>query len=191
MGNIGQRSTAKLLANALFGKFGQKAEKAHAMLVETAKMYRYVNRAHVKITGGRAVDDRSTLITVSRPDGRVVASPQIAAWVTAHGRVLLHRGMRLLRKKFGAELHYVDTDSITFSAKNFNVDKLNVEISRDFVEPRLRTLGLFSGVYKDEEIIEFLVIAPKVYHVTFASGKTVAKLAGFPVEQDIAADTHL
>lgn len=190
-GNSGQRSTAKLLANALFGKFGQKSEKTKAMLIETAKMHRYMGGARVKVTDSRAVDDQSTLITMTYPGGRAVAAPQIAAWVTAYGRVLLHRGIRLLVEKFNAELYYVDTDSITFSSKKFDIDWLNSEISRDFLEPRLRTLGLLSKVYKDEEITEFFVIAPKVYHITFSSGKTVAKLAGFPVEQDIAADTQL
>lgn len=128
-GNTGQRTIAKLCLNSLLGKFGQKISDIQMSVMETAQLVKVKNRESGFINQ-KPLDDKYSLATYHGTENVAAkASPQISTFVTAYGRIILHKAMMELTNN-GCKVFYVDTDSIAFSSKpDFDLKSFNETVT--------------------------------------------------------------
>lgn len=185
----GRRAVAKLLLNALIGRFAQRQE---ALQTQVEVLSHVHDKGGRNIRGVEDIDDDVGLVsfsdivqplpelTVEGTEGEI--APQITAFITARARIMLHQAMSLLQKDWAATIHYVDTDSIAFSTdRPFDLTELTSKLEPS-TNPEGKAgcpgIGQLVPVYKGEVITEAQFIAPKVYRVV-TDQSVYTKTAGF------------
>lgn len=167
--NPGLRALAKLLLNSLWGKLGQRSyntrewvsakDRLDHLLKEfdkgTLDLVKFVNAEPDRVWFEyRVVEDYNN---------RNTTAPQIAAFVSMWGRVMLHN--KVLRKH-GQRVLYSDTDSaIIYIREGEAVEHVGNALGdlTDEVPKIIKDAGYDLKVYTDPYISEAVLVAPKTY----------------------------
>lgn len=168
--NPTRRALAKLFLNSLWGKFAQKPKAKRQGIIYTAEQF-------VKLWCDKSIRKESIIFretgvgifkyecelesfcTKENAKGNLF----LAAKVTEHARCVLHRQMI----KIGPErVLYCDTDSIIFVWSKNGQDLTGIG------------LGKWTDEHPNEDIVEFLALAPKFYMLVYASDDSSLKVKG-------------
>lgn len=137
----------KLLMNSLFGKTGQRRERDS-----------YTTSTD-DILGAETITYGNTVLYKSKKESQAThILPAIAAMVTAHGRINLHKHM------LGHQPYYTDTDSVYTTHELPTGDKLG-DLNREHV------------------IDEAYFLLPKTYACRYDDGNVVTRCKGFPKDK--------
>ena len=179
------RYLAKTLMNSVSGKFGQKEFNNQSLFVNDLFLeHEIVNKSVATAQGdihplygkymATKVGNFINVLTFDNsnmPRGDVKAkgelAPQISCFITAYGRIVMHKAMMDLQVN-NATLLYTDTDSVCFKHNNnFNLDQFNQKFRTYFDRDLITDLGTFSKVYPNKDIKLFFSCASKLYKVSF------------------------
>lgn len=167
--NPGLRSLAKLMLNSLWGKLGQQSYPT----TEWVTWQERLDYLEKKIADGLydlmsfARHDDGRLYYTYRPhdnaNTRYSTAPQLAAFVSMWGRVILHK--KILRQH-GQRVLYCDTDSAIIYLRpedtvRYRGDQLG-ELTNELPD-MCEKAGYDPAQYPDLYIKEFVAIAPKTY----------------------------
>lgn len=145
---------AKLMQNALYGKFGSRRERL--------RIFSARSMTDEDLIGSVPYDDRGLWYVKKELDEEMRCAPEWAVFITAHSR------LSLLQQVYSAgpeNVFYGDTDSITLR-KGYG-SQIDV--------------GLEYGQWKlEKEWREFRAIAPKVYAGVLADGRFKGAAKGLP-----------
>lgn len=145
---------AKLLQNALYGKFGTRRERI--------RMMHYSSMEEEDFLGAVACNENGEWYTKKELDGEMRCLPQWAVFITAHARIKLLTTIYAIGPE---NVIYGDTDSITIKD---GFDHL-VDSGNNYGQWKL-----------EKEWLEFRAIAPKVYSGILKSGKRMGAAKGLP-----------
>ena len=153
------RNIAKNLLNSFYGKFAEKQNKEHTVVVsDYATLWSIANDADKVITGMITVDTNKLLInwrytddSMARSNG--IVNIAIASFVTSYARRELWRAMNSLERQQPNCVYYTDTDSIFFSCKR----------GRQMVKSGHNLGELVREIAPNEEIRQLIVLGPKNY----------------------------
>ena len=114
--NPGMRSVAKLLVNALWGKFGQRTTLEEDAYVNSyPDMLEMINHDTIKINSWHIISENYVEVKFVEKDNFSIPPEYIseitAAFTTSNARVRLYNMLDLLHS---SQLVYCDTDSIIF-----------------------------------------------------------------------------
>lgn len=168
-------AVSKLFMNALFGKFGQKAEKTayHIGQFEDIPEDFYTLPDFGPIT---PIDSPIEVYTASKEMDSAHMIPQIAAHITALSRVRLYLAIQIALQR-GGEVFYCDTDSIIASVP---------------IEPESGKLGEWKDEIPGVQGGQGWFYGPKAYIIRDGEGKALmAKAKGFPFVRDTEARAKL
>jgi hypothetical protein len=165
-----KRQMAKLFLNSLWGKFCQKPNKDHFVVIHGYQQFAslwYDSAVDKSKFSFRHISNQTWKVKFSSYDSYAKTNPKynifLASKVTEEARCVLHRQML----KIGPErILYCDTDSIMFIyPKN---------------SPRLEGVGLGNWVneYPKDKIKRIFALAPKFYFMEFYDGETLLKSKG-------------
>lgn len=153
---------AKLLQNALYGKFGSRRERRKMMAAHSMGEDDFI--------GAIPYDENGNWYVKTDPDDTGRTLPVWAAFITAHAR------LRLLQAVYSVGVEnviYGDTDSITILAGSEN----GLNIGNEYGQFKL-----------EKEWAEFRAIAPKVYSGILLNGQRKGAAKGLPKKN--LTDTH-
>lgn len=172
--NPGQKQTAKMLQNSLYGKFGQKTlVEQLRVITDQAQLWELLQDEKKQIMDLEQVPDVPVMYAkyldhaprdYIRP--RIFANPMIAAWTTALGRITLIKRVY----EVGPEnVLYMDTDSVMYT------QPLNTP-----TYPRGNCLGEWECELPDgERISHFVSTGPKCYSVHTSNDNVFTHLKGW------------
>lgn len=143
-GGEGLAAVVKILLNACYGKFGQKTLRK--------KIYRYDDPELPECAVPANGDPECLIWYAEEESDASYIMPQIAARVTALGRVKLYRYM-LAAQKVGGKIYYCDTDSIVTDV-------------RDGIETSTELGGLKDEYPKQSGRLFGRFLGPKLYLLT-------------------------
>jgi hypothetical protein len=162
--NKGLHAVVKALLNALWGRLGMKTNRNKIKLItEQSEWFKFCPNNQYIIHYVNYCNNNNQ-IQVFYNEAEQLHNPSsknnvvIAAFVTAHARIKLHREMM----KLGDRLLYTDTDSIIFISR------------KNIYEPPLGdNLGDFTDETEGDPIVEFVSAGPKNRaHVTLSGAKS-------------------
>jgi len=145
---------AKLLQNALYGKFGSRRERLKVISALTADVE--------MLMGAIPLDENGDWYTRTELDEDMRCMPSWAAFITANSRLNLLQNVYTVGPE---NCFYGDTDSITIKAGYGHLIDIGNEYGQWKLEKEWRT---------------FRAIAPKVYAGELLSGKLVGAAKGMP-----------
>lgn len=176
--NDGLRLIAKLLLNALYGKFGQRPYQTKVHLTTTAREFHKLLESETEIA--LSADHVSEVMDriVMRKRAEFAKAPRtnclpIAIFVTSYARLRLYEYMEQV-VKVGGKILYTDTDSIFYVKKICAPGVIEGEC-----------LGQMKREYSNRRIIEMIMAGPKNYgfvHIdpqNESDKKAVLKIRGF------------
>ncbi len=165
-----KRQMAKLFLNSLWGKFCQKPNKDHFVVIHGYQQFAslwYDPSIDKSKFSFRHISNQTWKVKFSSHDSYAKTNPKynifLASKVTEEARCILHRQML----KIGPErILYCDTDSIMFVYPK--------------EAPRLEGVGLGNWVneYPKDKIKRIFALAPKFYFMQFDDGETLLKSKG-------------
>lgn len=197
-GNEGLRSLAKLLLNSLWGKLGQKSygtsEWVHTIERERYLQKQFENKVYEYVSCVPKGDAQNHYHYRINPDYNNLRStaPQIAAHVSAWGRVILHR--KVLRHH-GQRALYCDTDSaIIYLRKDDDMPFVGDNLG-DLTNEVPKILKDGGKTFTGEAYIrEAVFVAPKTYalHIQTTCGVNYYKVVckGFEPSYQNAKEFH-
>lgn len=158
-----KKTFAKLMQNSLYGKFGMQRIRKTLMPEESIDFcedhgYTWAPYNNPLYPG--------SFIEADIPSNAKYIQPHIAAYVTAHARILLYKGLMTQLKK--GEVAYCDTDSIACTAT---------------MEPEMIDKTEYGKWSLDAEIDEAIFLQPKVYYEKYKNGEEIIKFKGIPQRQ--------
>ena len=180
--NQKKRSSYKLLANSMLGKFSQKSNVPEIIYVKSKEAVDslFCEQELVDIV---PISEDICELQIHQEEGIPKRNSNciIGAFITSWARIRLHQDLIKL-KKAGCSLYYVDTDGIIFSSKR------NQEI------PLVCSPCL--GDYKHElgpnvEITSFSCLGRKNYSISYTENglsKSLVKVSGLTLRSKIAED---
>lgn len=168
--NPTRRALAKLFLNSLWGKFAQKPKAKKQGILYTAEQF--VQLWCDKSVRKESVIFRETGVGIFKYECELESHCTrenakgnifLAAKVTEHARCILHRQML----KIGPErILYCDTDSIIFVWPRQGRDLTGIG------------LGKWTDEHPNEDIVEFLALAPKFYMLVYSDQESSIKVKG-------------
>ena len=168
--NPGKRSTAKMMLNSFWGKFGQQPNKTQVTpFTSPAKFYKLLQDNEQKVHSIRIVNDEMIEVVHSFEDDTIPTQTNINIFVacltTYWARLKLYQALDHLKH----QVLYFDTDSIICRWKPNG--------------PTL-PLGNYLGEFTNEldlgdYITEFAAAGPKNYGYRTLNGKVECKVRGF------------
>ncbi len=177
-----KRSTFKMLANSMLGKFSQKPNYPQILYVRTKKDVEEIF-SEEEIVDVLPISEDICEIQVENVDDTPKRNSNciIGAYITAMARIKLHSHLCELQKhKF--RLFYVDTDSIIFSGEN----NLKVPLS---CSPCLGDFKHELGAHS--KIKAFSCLGRKNYCISYTQGnteKSMIKVSGLTLTSKLAAE---
>ena len=167
--NPGKRSTAKLMMNSFWGKFGERKNKAKTVTItQPSQLFPYLFSHHLQLKNLRICTEDVLEAVFTEVEENVVPSNRtnifVAAFTTAWARLKLYQALNTLKE----QVLYYDTDSIIYRWKPG--------------QPSI-PLGNYLGDMTDElngdVIVEFVAAGAKNYAYRTKKGKTECKVRGF------------
>ncbi|EFO90338.1 hypothetical protein CRE_29165 [Caenorhabditis remanei] len=181
-GNAGMRAVAKLLLNALWGKFAQRADRVNTeIILDPGKFWQIVHDTALDLLDVRPVND--VLIVQYRQREETLSSLKtsavhLAAYVTAYARLRLYSLMEAVGPD---NIVYTDTDSIIFKLPHGTPNPLEDK------------MGSYLGQLTNElkgTMKEFVSLGPKTYSYKeqLANGeeKVAIKAKGITINSEVA-----
>ena len=169
--NPGKRSTAKLMMNSFWGKFGEKPNKPKTVTITNpSQLYPYLFLSNFSLRNLRICTEDILEVVFTEVKDNVVPSVKtnifIACFTTAWARLKLYEALDVLQDR----VLYYDTDSVIYRLKP-NGPEL----------PLGQYLGQFTNELDDpnDYITEFVSGGAKNYGYKTFQGKTVCKVRGF------------
>lgn len=176
--NPSLRTLAKLILNSLWGKFGQREDMVSTGILKNAyDVYKYTgmkNAGFIDEKRREVLPSMEEIVYYVRHKTRNTKNVAVAAFVTAHARVLLWQQLRLL----GERVVYHDTDSIIYETH-----------PTEYTIPEGQFLGDWESETKHVLIHDFVSLAPKTYAYRYTlDGKMneVVKVKGFKLNYKTA-----
>jgi hypothetical protein len=170
MKNPTKRALAKLFLNSLWGKFAQKPKAKKQGIIYNADQFvalwsdKSIRKESIifRETGTGIFKYECQLETYSTREN-AKGNIFLAAKVTEHARCILHSQML----RIGPErVLYCDTDSIIFKWSKEGLDLTGIG------------LGKWTDEHPNEQIVEFLALAPKFYMLVYADHERDIKVKG-------------
>ena len=168
--NPGRKTTAKLMLNSFWGKFGENLRKTSTATITTpAQLYDLVTDPLKSVTSIRICSEDVLEVLYTSPDDECVENGKtnlfVAAFTTCHARLKLYSYLKVL----GEQVLYFDTDSVIYAHKPSQAQVEN---------------GHYLGDLTDEldhgdHIVDFTSGGPKNYGYQTANGKVECKVRGF------------
>lgn len=168
--NKGLRALAKLLLNSLWGKLGQRSYPVREWVTHKDRLsflFEKFESGQFVLKQFRSPEANRVWFEYEIPEdfnNLSSTAPQIAAYVSMWGRVILHRKVLSVH---GQRVLYCDTDSaIIYLRKNDQVPFVGKGLGflANEVEKNLEDAGLKKGVdYEDPYISSVVLVAPKTY----------------------------
>lgn len=157
-----KRTFAKLVQNALYGKFGMNRKRT--TYGDMNERYDLDDkdipyRVHKHSSNGIQME----FIEYLTESKAMYIQPHIASYVTAYARILLYRGLKEQHAK--GTLGYCDTDSIAGTAE---------------MSPKLVHDKEYGKWKLEGHIVEGIFLQPKFYAETYDNGKQVIRAKGIP-----------
>lgn len=168
------RFIMKMFLNSCWGKWAQNPIKKQTTITHAySEFLKWVSSDRIKDKEFKLLNPECILLA-GKDDSRTVTSNTNgsvvhACFVLAYGRLKLH----LDAKKLGADLMYMDTDSMFF------VSRKGREAAG--MEPQIgRYLGELTSVFDGDDVhgLKFVGLGPKNYAYTTDDGKCVCKVRG-------------
>ena len=158
-----KRTFAKLMQNSLYGKFGmQRLRKT----ILPAGMKDHCEKNEFPYVEYYNPLYPGEFIEAEIPSNAKYIQPHIAAYVTAHARILLYKGLIGQLEKGGVA--YCDTDSVACEAR----------MDDHMIDDREYGKWALEG-----EIKQAYFIQPKMYYEEYQNGKEVIRFKGIPKRQ--------
>ena len=169
--NAGKRTTAKLMLNSFWGKFGERQNKRKTVTItQPCQLYPYLFLSNFSLKNLRICTDDVLEAVFTEVEDNVVPSVKtnifIACFTTAWARLKLYEALDVIQEN----VLYYDTDSIIYRWKP-NGPEL----------PLGQYLGQFTNELDDpsDYITEFISGGAKNYGYVTKHGKTECKVRGF------------
>ena len=169
--NAGKRTTAKLMLNSFWGKFGERQNKPKTVTItQPSQLYPYLFLSNFSLKNLRICTDDVLEVVFTEVKDNVVPSVKtnifIACFTTAWARLKLYEALDVLK----TQVLYYDTDSVIYRWKP-NGPEL----------PLGQYLGQFTNEMDDpnDYITEFISGGAKNYGYKTFQGKNVCKVRGF------------
>ena len=169
--NAGKRTTAKLMLNSFWGKFGERQNKPKTVTItQPCQLYPYLFLSNFSLKNLRICTDDVLEAVFTEVEDNVVPSVKtnifIACFTTAWARLKLYEALDVIQEN----VLYYDTDSIIYRWKP-NGPEL----------PLGQYLGQFTNELDDpsDYITEFISGGAKNYGYVTKHGKTECKVRGF------------
>ena len=168
--NSPRRTVAKLVANSLWGKMGEKPHsKATKFFVKPDEFYNCITNNENDVREIYLITDEVVMVQYQKMTEFVQENPKrsivVAAWTTAWARTLLYRECRKLDP---TQILYTDTDSILYSQKP---GQATLSLGDSLGE-------LTSELKPGDHITEFVAVAPKAYAYHTLLGDGACKFKG-------------
>ena len=169
--NPGKRSTAKMMLNSFWGKFGEQSNKNQVQaFTSPSEFYKLLRNEEQQIHSIRIVNEHMIEVVHDYIEDSI--PPQvninifIACFTTCWARLKLYEALHHLQQ----QVLYFDTDSVIYKWKP-NEPEL----------PLGQYLGQFTNELDDpnDYITEFAAAGPKNYGYRTLKGKTECKVRGF------------
>lgn len=189
--NASMRALYKLIANSLWGKFGQRPITSNTeMFNDTHKLWQRVIDPKTVVSTAYSIPGIQDAVVIrfsrknSENDPPKHINTAIAAFTTAYARTHLYR--EGFQKLHADQILYCDTDSIIYVRDRNNPQLTCIDTSR----------GHLLGQFKDEfdgldYAIEFYAVAPKSYGYCTQAGKTEVKSKGFTLDSEAINTVNL
>lgn len=168
--NPGKRSTAKMMLNSFWGKFGEQPNKSQVQAFTTpSDFYKLLQNEEQQIHSIRVVNEHMIEVVHSYIEETIPTQVNInifiACFTTYWARLKLYEALHHLQ-----QVLYFDTDSVIYKWKP-NAPEL----------PLGQYLGQFTNELDDpnDYITEFAAAGPKNYGYRTLKGKTECKVRGF------------
>ena len=168
--NPGRKTTAKLMLNSFWGKFGENLRKTSTQTITTpAQLYSLVTDPLKNVTSIRICNEDVLEVCYTDPDDECVENGKtnlfVAAFTTCHARLKLYSYLKVL----GEQVLYFDTDSVIYAHKPGQPQVENGDYLGDLTDE------LDPG----DHIVDFTSGGPKNYGYRTARGKVECKVRGF------------
>ena len=169
--NAGKRTTAKLMLNSFWGKFGERQNKPKTVAItQPSQLYPYLFLSNFSLKNLRICTDDVLEAVFTEVEDNIVPSNKtnifVASFTTAWARLKLYEALDVLKEN----VIYYDTDSVIYRWKR-NGPEL----------PLGQYLGQFTNELDDpsDYITEFVSGGAKNYTYRTKQGKTECKVRGF------------
>ena len=167
--NPGRKTTAKLMLNSFWGKFGERINKPTTVTVQTpAHLFRLISDAALDISTLRlCTDDILEAVYTSVQDNAVKGTKTnifVAAFTTCHARLKFYESLDTLQQ----QVLYYDTDSVIY---RWRPDQSSI------------TTGDFLGDMTDEldgDVISLFLGAPRITGTRHDRAKWCARYVDSP-----------
>jgi hypothetical protein len=177
-----KRQMAKLFLNSLWGKFCQKPNKDHFVVIHGYQQFAalwFDSSIDKSKFSFRHISNNTWKVKFSSLDAFTKSNPKynifLASKVTEEARCILHRQML----RIGPErILYCDTDSIMFLYPK--------------AAPRIEGVGLGNWIneYPHDSIDRLFALAPKFYFLEFKNGESLLKSKGIQMTLANAKRIH-
>ena len=169
--NPGKRSTAKLMMNSFWGKFGERQNKPKTVCITSpSQLYPYLFSDNFSLKNLRICTEDVMEAVFTEVEENIVPSNKtnifIACFTTAWARLKLYEALDVLQE----QVLYYDTDSVIYRWKPDGPEL-----------PLGQYLGQFTNELDDpsDYITEFVSGGAKNYGYVTKQGKTSCKVRGF------------
>ena len=169
--NPGKRSTAKMMLNSFWGKFGEQSNKNQVQaFTSPSSFYKLLQNEEQQIHSIRIVNEHMIEVVHDYIEDSIPTQVNInifiACFTTCWARLKLYEALHQLQQ----QVLYFDTDSVIYKWKP-NAPEL----------PLGQYLGQFTNELDDpsDYITEFAAAGPKNYGYRTLKGKTECKVRGF------------
>ena len=168
--NPGRKTTAKLMLNSFWGKFGENLRKSSTTAVTTpAELYDLICNPLYDIADLRICSEETLEVVHSTHDDECVENGKtnlfVACFTTCHARLKLYSYLKRLKE----QVLYFDTDSVIYSHVAGEEELSNGDYLGDLTDE------LDAG----QHIVDFTSGGPKNYGYRTSGGKTECKVRGF------------
>jgi G:T-mismatch repair DNA endonuclease (very short patch repair protein) len=161
--NDGMRTGGKLGCNCLWGRFSLRNKLSRTRIVSDLSQFADIMEDHrVDVNSIDYIDEESLMITTTEKgefvEEHASSNVVISLWTTSAARLLLLGALKKVMAVKGAEVLYMDTDSVIYKHPKKLPDPL----------PSGRHMGeLTDEVPPGVEIVEFVCAGPKNYAIQY------------------------
>eukprot|EP00854_Cymbomonas_tetramitiformis_P016494 gene16494-19584_t len=186
--NPGMRQVAKDMQNILYGKLGERSNKAKSKVIQNpGEFYNTISnkRYDCKYEFIGSEENEMVLMNFTEnsevfADTRFSTNEVLAAFITSYGRLKLYELMEVVGYD---NVLYFDTDSIIYTETEENY---HVYHGTGYRQPWLGYLKCELQELEKEhgKCVEFLSTGPKSYSLKFSDGYCMTKIKGFSLSVD-------